>query len=256
MFCILRKQKVTPFCCGTDANLAQSFWNCSGSVFKLKAHSSVLHNGASLVPCVENLLQKGITILTENVVFQFNWQGLQTKSWKILSLSNPILLLFASEINAEAPSLTCTTHSPVTAHTNKQYWGYLFIFNVWFFLVVIFFPCLFDWMGKVEHMNWIIFRWEVGMSFDIHVSASQPWERRWLSSSSAVGLTDSSSLTLSTHTALATSMPSIPLFDTHCGHDGVHRGTWGPTLQPALYARHFPLKLLSLSLSVMVTIWL
>lgn len=154
-------------------------------MYKLKTHSSVLHNGASLLPCVEHLLQKGITILTENVAFQFSWQGPQTKGWKILSVSNLILLLFASEIQTKAPSLTCPTHCPVTTHTNKQHWDYLFIFNVWFFLRGIFF----HWMGKFEHMNWIIFRWEAGMSPNRHMLPSQPWERKRLSSSSAVGFT-------------------------------------------------------------------
>lgn len=154
MFCIVLMQEVTAFCRVTDVNLSQSFWNCSGPVYKLKAHSPALHNGASFVPCVEHLLQKGITILTEIVAFQFSWQGIQTKGWKILSLSNLILLLFASELKTKAPSLTCTTHSPVTAHTNKQYWGYLFISNVWFFFMVFFFPVhLIEW----ERMSaWII----------------------------------------------------------------------------------------------------
>lgn len=151
MFRIVSMQEVTPFWRVTGVNLAQPFRNCSGSVYKLKAHSSVLHNGACSAPRAEHLLQKGITILTENVAFQFSWQERQTKGWKMLSLSNLILLLFASEIKTEAPLLTCTIHSPVTAHANKQCRGYLFIFIVWFFLVVIFPPFSFNLMQK-----WII----------------------------------------------------------------------------------------------------
>lgn len=170
MFCIVLVQEVPPFCV-TDVNLTQSFWNCSGSVYKLKAHSSALHNGASMVPCVKHFLQEGITILTENVAFQFSGQRTGTKGWKILYHSNLMLLLFASEIKTKAPSLTCTTHSPVTAQTNKQHWGYLSNFKVWFLLMVIFSsPCSFDWMGDVESMKLIIFRWEVGLSFNRHVS--------------------------------------------------------------------------------------
>lgn len=170
MFCIVLVQEIPPFCV-TDVNLTQSFWNCSGSVYKLKAHSSALHNGASMVPCVKHFLQEGITILTENVAFQFSGQRTGTKGWKILYHSNLMLLLFASEIKTKAPSLTCTTHSPVTAQTNKQHWAYLSNFKVWFLLMVIFSsPCSFDWMGEVESMRVIIFRWEVGLSFNRHVS--------------------------------------------------------------------------------------
>lgn len=84
-------------------------------------------------------------------------------------------------------------------------------------------PCSFDWMGKVECMNWIIFRWEVGMSFNMSFIPPHS-HQRWLSSSSAVGFIAESPLTL------ATSTPSIP----QCDCDGVHRGAWWPTLQPVL----------------------
>lgn len=76
MFHIVFMQKVTPLYRETDVNLWQSGQNYSGSVYKLKAHSSVLHNGASL--CVGHLLQKGITILTQNLAFQYSWQETQT----------------------------------------------------------------------------------------------------------------------------------------------------------------------------------